>query len=45
MLQLPEVRSNILLNLLNIGIDMLHEILELGEESCCLILQSTLREL
>ena len=44
-LQLPEVRSNILLNLLNIWIDLLHEILELGEESCCLLLQSTLREL
>jgi len=44
-LQLPEVRTNILLNLLSIGIDLLHEILEVGEESCCLLLQSTLREL
>lgn len=45
MLQLPEVRSSILLNLLNIGIDLLHEILDLRKESCCLLLQSTLREL
>jgi len=44
MLQLPEVRSNILLNLLNIGIELLHEFLELEEESCCLLLQSTLRK-